>query len=316
MAAAAEADVRLPLLIAADRQTAGRGRGTNRWWTGPGSLAFSLLMRNVGWDQRVQASAGPPASVSGAPALASLAAGLAVVDAIAPLVPGHQFGIHWPNDVMLDGRKLAGILIEALPQGRQVIGIGINTNNSAADAPAEVRSRVATLRDATGRTHDSAELLIFILNRLRERLVELACAGSHCGTDERTLLAAWSRRSDSAGRADYPRNLRGNRGGWCNAACARRKDSRGLFGDRRIGMMPKLIVRGSRSGETVPTAFARRVQPTSARSWPARAMAAWAAGWRGRRQPGRNSSARRRRAWRRRLPARSWWKCSSDSAAR
>ena len=49
LAAAAEPGVRLPLLIVADAQTAGRGRGSNRWWTGPGSLAFSLLMPPVGW---------------------------------------------------------------------------------------------------------------------------------------------------------------------------------------------------------------------------------------------------------------------------
>ena len=156
--------VKLPLLILADRQTAGRGRGSNRWWTGPGSLAFSLLM-------------GPePASAAGSPcsALVSLAAGVAVVEALAPLVPGHEIGIHWPNDVMLDGRKLAGILIEAQSAGKLVIGIGINTNNQAADAPQEVRPRVVTLRDVTGQSHDSTELLIAVLQQLERQLAELA----------------------------------------------------------------------------------------------------------------------------------------------
>ena len=101
--------------------------------------------------------------------LISLATGVAVVDALATLVPGHNIGIHWPNDVMLDGRKLAGILIEVLPDGRHVIGIGINTNNTATDAPAKVRRRVATLRDATECEHDSTDLLISILNRLEQR---------------------------------------------------------------------------------------------------------------------------------------------------
>ena len=183
IAAAAESAVRLPLLILADAQTAGRGRGSNRWWTGHGSLAFSLLLGPVGSDQRVSTSAGPPDSGIGEPALArselvppydlqaqrptpliALAAGVAVVDALTPLVPGREIGIHWPNDVMQDGRKLAGILIEVLPCGKQVIGIGINTNNSAAEAPAEVRQRVATLRDATGCEHDATGLLIAILN--------------------------------------------------------------------------------------------------------------------------------------------------------
>ncbi len=164
IAAASEASVRLPLLIVADAQTAGRGRGSNRWWTGAGSLAFSLLIGpETGRTVETRLSV-----------LVSLAVGVALVDALAPLVPGHEIGICWPNDVMLDGRKLAGILIEVLPDGKQVIGVGVNTNNTAADAPADVRGRVATLRDATGRMHDATELLISILNRLEEQLGELA----------------------------------------------------------------------------------------------------------------------------------------------
>ena len=75
---------------------------------------------------------------------------------------------------MLDGRKLAGILIEVLADGKHVIGIGINTNNTAADAPEEVRPRVVTLRDVTGQEHDSTELLIAILQHLQRQLAELA----------------------------------------------------------------------------------------------------------------------------------------------
>jgi BirA family biotin operon repressor/biotin-[acetyl-CoA-carboxylase] ligase len=157
---------KLPLLIIADCQTAGRGRGPNRWWTGPGSLAFSLLVSPE--------SAGTGGSRSSA--LISLAAGLAVVEVVKPLLPGHEIGIHWPNDVMLDGRKLAGILIEVLSDGKQVIGIGLNANNTAADAPEEVRPRVATLRDATGQVHDSTDLLIAILGQLQRQLVDLSLA--------------------------------------------------------------------------------------------------------------------------------------------
>ena len=84
----------LPLLVVADRQTAGRGRGANRWWTGPGALAFSLLVdgRTVGADR----SRSP---------LVALAAAVAVVDTVAPLLPAHQVGIHWPNDVLVAERK-------------------------------------------------------------------------------------------------------------------------------------------------------------------------------------------------------------------
>jgi BirA family biotin operon repressor/biotin-[acetyl-CoA-carboxylase] ligase len=106
--------------------------------------------------------------------LISLAVGVAVVEALAPLVPGHEIGIHWPNDCVIDGRKVAGILIEVQPDGKHVIGIGINTNNKAADAPEDVRPRVATLRDVTGREHNSVEVLILVLQQIQRQLSELA----------------------------------------------------------------------------------------------------------------------------------------------
>ncbi|MEI8374642.1 MAG: biotin--[acetyl-CoA-carboxylase] ligase [Planctomycetota bacterium] len=190
---AAPERVKLPLLIITDCQTAGRGRGSNRWWTGPGSLAFSLLIGPeppstvgmpatggcVGWaSQPVQkespSTVGMPATGGRRSGLVALAAGVAVVEALAPWVPGHEIGIHWPNDVMLDGRKLAGILIEVLSDGKLVIGIGINTNNTATDAPEEVRPRVVTLRDVTGRSHDHVELLISILCQLQRQLAALS----------------------------------------------------------------------------------------------------------------------------------------------
>ena len=133
---AAQSAGELPLLVLADQQTAGRGRGANRWWTGPGALAFSLLL-----DGRTVAVGGNRSP------LVALAAAVAVVDAVAPLLPEHPLGIHWPNDVMVGRRKLAGILIEVLPDGRHVVGIGLNTNNTLADAPAELQSRAVTLRD-------------------------------------------------------------------------------------------------------------------------------------------------------------------------
>ena len=154
--------LKLPFLVLADRQTAGRGRGANRWWTGAGSLAFSLL---IGPELAGARRAASP--------LVSLAVGVAVVEAVAQLLPGHEVGIHWPNDVIVDGRKLAGVLIEVLPDGKHVIGIGVNANNTAANAPEEVRSRVVTLRDASGREHDRIEILISILCRLERQLLEL-----------------------------------------------------------------------------------------------------------------------------------------------
>lgn len=156
----------MPLLIVADRQTAGRGRQGNSWWTGSGSLAFSLLFdpAEFGCPRRP------------APRLA-LAVGAAIVDAVAPRATdhgrGHCVGLHWPNDVYFGDGKLAGVLVEVLPDGRHIVGIGLNSNNSAAEAPPELRRQVATLLDLTGRMHDPTQLLIDILDCLTTRLRQL-----------------------------------------------------------------------------------------------------------------------------------------------
>jgi len=154
--------VELPLLVLADQQTAGRGRGANRWWTGPGGLALSLLVDAQTVGARRQRSP-----------LVALAAAVAVADAIRPLLPAHRVGIHWPNDVLAAGRKLAGVLVEVLPDRRHVIGIGLNTNNTLADAPPELQATAATLRDLSGVEQDQTAVLIRLLKCLEGEFSEL-----------------------------------------------------------------------------------------------------------------------------------------------
>ncbi|MGQ9576315.1 MAG: biotin--[acetyl-CoA-carboxylase] ligase [Thermoguttaceae bacterium] len=153
----------LPLLIAADEQTAGRGRGSNRWWTGPGSLACTLLLDPRVF--RIPPSRGP---------LVSLAAAVAVVETVGPLVFAHPVGLHWPNDVYAAGRKLAGILVEVLPQKYHAIGIGVNTNCTIGEAPEELRQTVVSIRDLTGTRHDQTALVRELLQRLEGLLQQLA----------------------------------------------------------------------------------------------------------------------------------------------
>ncbi len=159
---------RLPLLILADRQTAGRGRGSNRWWTGRGSLAFSLLLpaRAIPHEQTRPPLSGPP--------LGGLAAAVAVVEAVQPLLSEQIASVHWPNDVYVGERKLAGILIEVLADRRHVLGIGLNTNNSSADAPPELRQKVVALCDLIGRPVDRIEVLTAILQRLEKQFETMA----------------------------------------------------------------------------------------------------------------------------------------------
>ncbi len=147
---------RLPLLVLAEEQTAGRGRGTNRWWTGRGSLALSLVFDPVDW--------GLPGEVLPQRALAT---GVAIVDTIQPHLADVRAGLHWPNDVFVDGRKVAGVLVDVLSGGRHVVGIGLNVNNPMSGAPPEVLARAASLCELTGQTFDRTALLASLLLSLR-----------------------------------------------------------------------------------------------------------------------------------------------------
>jgi BirA family biotin operon repressor/biotin-[acetyl-CoA-carboxylase] ligase len=156
---------KLPLLIVAEEQTLGRGRGVNRWWTGRGSLALSLLFDPADWD--VSRNPLPERS---------LAVGVAIVDSVAPWLAEHRVGLHWPNDVFVAGKKIAGVLIDVLPDGRHVVGIGLNVNNSLAEAPDDVRARAASLCELAGRPFDRTELLLTLLDRLQAAVRESAAA--------------------------------------------------------------------------------------------------------------------------------------------
>jgi BirA family biotin operon repressor/biotin-[acetyl-CoA-carboxylase] ligase len=167
---AAQSPAELPLLVVADEQTAGRGRGANRWWTGPGSLACSLLFDPAarGIERRYHS-------------MIALAAAVAIVDATSPLVDARPIGVHWPNDVFVSDRKLAGILVEALPDGRHILGIGCNVNNSLAAAPAELQAIATSLADLTGRTQHRTAFLLGVLERLHANLDLLASSPASLG---------------------------------------------------------------------------------------------------------------------------------------
>jgi BirA family biotin operon repressor/biotin-[acetyl-CoA-carboxylase] ligase len=130
---------------------------------------------------------------------------VAVAESIVPLVPAHNVGLDWPNDVLVDGRKVAGILIESLRGGRYVVGIGINTNNALANAPPEVQARAATLLDLTGHKADHTDLLVVLLRELQQNLVRIAgdgprlaaCADALCLQRGRTLTVQLGRQTVS-----------------------------------------------------------------------------------------------------------------------
>jgi BirA family transcriptional regulator, biotin operon repressor / biotin---[acetyl-CoA-carboxylase] ligase len=157
-------------LVTAGVQTAGRGRQGRTWTAPPGTaLLLSLVVREFD-------------------TLLSLRAGLAVAD-----LAGAAARVKWPNDVLVDGRKVAGILVEGRPQeGWAVVGIGVNAALDVAALPPELRDRAGTL----GRSPDEleptlAELLAALERRLAQPAAEVVAA-----LQERDALAgqpvAWA----------------------------------------------------------------------------------------------------------------------------
>ena len=148
-----EGDLPHGAVAVTEHQTAGRGRSGRRWDDAPSkALLFSILMC--------------PPGAAPLPQL-SLVAGLAVASAI-EAAAGVPAMVKWPNDVLLDGRKVAGILLEASGT-RVVCGIGINVNQDATELPATTRSPTTSLQLAGGAPLDRGEVLAAVLLQL-ERL--------------------------------------------------------------------------------------------------------------------------------------------------
>jgi BirA family biotin operon repressor/biotin-[acetyl-CoA-carboxylase] ligase len=169
---ARDSDIELPALIAARHQTAGRGRGTNKWSSYDGALTFSVLLEPAKFG----------VSTASWPQL-SLTTAVAVCDAVSrQLNPqSARLAIKWPNDVMLDDAKLCGILIEspggtAPAKDRLIIGIGINVNNVAGGLvqPTSKHPCATSLSDSTGRSHNVQQLLCELLRALETRVAQLS----------------------------------------------------------------------------------------------------------------------------------------------
>lgn len=154
-----------PLLLAAEAQTAGRGRAGRSWLAAPGdSLCFSLA-----WPLR-----GPVARLAGLP----LAVGVAIAATLR--AAGHPVALKWPNDLLLDGDKLGGILVETVPQRADspagalwvVAGIGLNVHaNPARDAG--LGHRIAAL----GERIDRDALLASLADALAEAMAQFDAEG-------------------------------------------------------------------------------------------------------------------------------------------
>lgn len=144
-------------LVVADEQTAGRGRMGRRWYTPPGAaLAFSLILR----PEQL-----PLTSLTRLTALGALAVCTALSQRF-DLLPQ----IKWPNDVLLDGRKFAGILVEAIWQGEEleaaVLGIGINVARESLPPEETLLFPATCLEDVLGNPIDRWIVLREVLDAL------------------------------------------------------------------------------------------------------------------------------------------------------
>lgn len=138
-------------LVVALEQRSGKGRASRHWSSPPGGLWFSLLLR----------PSLPMRQVS----LLTLMFGVAVARSL--MLQGIPASLKWPNDVLVRGRKICGILLEASSDPERVeyvtAGIGLNVNFSTADLPEGIRESAVSTLDILGRRLDRAELLSTIL---------------------------------------------------------------------------------------------------------------------------------------------------------
>ena len=169
-------------VVLAENQTAGRGRGGNTWYTYPGAgIYLSLVLR--------------PGKAS--PAVLQVATAVAVAHT-AMKKSGKPAEIRWPNDVLMSGKKLAGILAEATDTGTEsavwVVGIGFNVHHRPQDFPTEFREEATSLAIEVGSPQSRLRTLPTLLSTLEEWYDRVAAG------DLAAIEAAWRPLSALLGR--------------------------------------------------------------------------------------------------------------------
>jgi BirA family biotin operon repressor/biotin-[acetyl-CoA-carboxylase] ligase len=167
-------------VVVAERQSSGRGRLGRHWHDRAGeSLLLSVVLR-------------PPTPAASAPLL-TFAAAVALAETCAHWVPPEQVAIKWPNDVLVGGRKVAGILLELRAEGQRVehvvLGAGINVGGAAADLPPELQATAGTLAELCGGGPAPTRLAAFC--RFLERLEVVYDA--FCGAGPGSVVEPWNR---------------------------------------------------------------------------------------------------------------------------
>ncbi len=144
------------LVVLADTQTAGSGRFERSWHSPLGGLYFSILLRPM----TISATEAP---------LISLTAGVAVAKVLQTAL-GVQAKLKWPNDVLVEHRKVCGILAESTLIGEDieyvVLGIGINANTPLKEMPSDLQTSATTLQHILNRPIDLPRLFGYLLGQI------------------------------------------------------------------------------------------------------------------------------------------------------
>jgi BirA family biotin operon repressor/biotin-[acetyl-CoA-carboxylase] ligase len=167
-------------VVIAEEQTAARGRLGRSWHSEKASgIYVSVLLR----------PSLPPAAAS----MLTLVAGLAAREAVVEQT-GHEPDLRWPNDLLLDGRKIAGILTEMHAEPDRihfvVIGVGINVNHES--FPAALAPLASSLRIETGRIHSRLELLLKLLLHLEGYYNRFMSEGSPAILEQFTRVSSYA----------------------------------------------------------------------------------------------------------------------------
>ncbi len=166
-------DGNFPLLVLTPRQTAGRGRGKNTWLSSDGALTFSLIVdpQEIG----LSTDRWP---------LVSLTAAVSVHSLLVDLLKGQaanadacrNVGIKWPNDVLINGRKVCGILVETSTGSAQrlVVGVGLNVNNSFDDSAGPLDQAAIAVCELLPEPHSLTQSVIDLVTRMWSDLERLS----------------------------------------------------------------------------------------------------------------------------------------------
>lgn len=192
-------------LILTDAQPEGRGRQGRRWVTLPGQQILMSLILQIPYD----------------PHWLVMAASLALAQGLRALgVSSEHIGIKWPNDVEIDGRKIAGILIETTtaPDGERVaaLGMGVNVQGSLAPWP-EIAARSTTLAAATGTEYRREELLLAFLRAFGEHATALTRRAPGA---EQQLYQGWRAQLTTLGRLAHVHQGEQTITGWAEDVAA------------------------------------------------------------------------------------------------